>query len=240
MAALTLARIIPAVSVEVRPSESRKRFIVYSEKQVENPQMPIEWLMEVRNQQVFGNIPRTNALAENAVVGFVDVKSEPYVDTSIWNRGCNGQLCRVVYSRIFDTPLRLSLDDLDNQFIEQLLAKLPVYSLAMTYEPLVIGSELEVPVNNFLFSQAATRCELTLDLTCELSHLVLDKNGELRQFCQLCLTCGNRRRVFKFSGEITIELNEDYEPVLYPSVTERCGFDIRKQLTLHCGLPLDV
>ena len=110
----------------------------------------------------------------------------------------------------------------------------------MIYEPLVIGSGLEVPVNNFLFSQAATRCELTLDLTCELSHLVLDKNGELQQFSQLCLTCGNRRRMFKFSGEITIELNEDDEPVLYPSVTERCGFDIRKQLTLHCGLPLDV
>ena len=235
-AAMAVAKLLPGVPLETRPSENRERFLVYATKQVKNPKMPIEWIREAHNQQVFGNIPTADKLAENAIVGYVDVKSDPFIDTSIWGRWYKGQLFRVVHARIFDTPLCLPLEALDNHVIEQLLATLPVYSLAMPNEPFAFGKELEVPVNEVLFRKAAHGCKITLDITSVLSHRVLDEQGELRKFDSLSLTCGNRRRYFEFSGEVTTELNDDFEAVLYPSVSQCCGSDIRNQLELFCGL----
>ena len=233
-AAMTVAKLLPAVSLPSRLKENRQRFLVYATKQVNNLVAPIEWIMEAHNQQVYGNIPSAREITANAIIGYVDVKNDPYIDTSIWGKCLGGYLYRIVRAQIFDTPLCVPQSLLGSSTINQIVAVLPSHQITVLNEPIAFEAELSVPVCEKIFRTIPQVGKITLDLCGDLIHRVLDKNGELRQFTHLALTCGNRQRDFEFCGEITTDLNDENEPVLYRSISQSCGKDIRRQLVLYC------
>lgn len=96
LAALLVAGAIPGLPLEASHLVNRERFLVYATKQVMNQELPIEWVMEANNHMVYGNIPSWDKLPSNAFVGYVELKPDPYIDTSIWGRGFDGQLYKVV------------------------------------------------------------------------------------------------------------------------------------------------
>ncbi len=221
VAALLLTGEIPAVRLNAQPTESCQRFFVYAtDEQVENDQMPIEWVMEAYNHQVYGNIPTDDKLPDGAFLGWIDVKNQPYADTSIWSKGQDGTLFRVICPRIFDRPLAIPCDAFEDYLFELLLDAMPVFSMADVDTPFAMGDELLLPVNGSLFNAVTRQGKITLDLTAGLAQQVLDENGNLRKFSLLTLVCGNRQRSFSFYGEVTTVLNADWGPVLFPSVLQ--------------------
>lgn len=237
-AAMAVSNLLPVVPLEACPDENRNRFLVYATKPVNNREIPVEWTMEACNHIVYGNISEHDRLPINAIIGYVDVCCHPCSDRSIWTaRHCN-PMYRVINARIFAYPLRVSKSALESSFISQILGTIPVYALHAPCKPESHGDELVLPVNTKLFHRASLGGELTLDLSNELAYQVLDKRGELRRFLLLTLTCGIHRLRFKFQGEIATVLNGNAEPVLYPSILQSCGRDIRKQLILPLGSTL--
>jgi hypothetical protein len=231
-AAMAVSNLLPVVPLEVRTDENRNRFLVYATKSVENQEVPIEWVMEAYNHMVYGNIPETDRVPINAIVGYVEVCCHPCPDRSIWTARYRIPMYRVVKSRVFAYPLHVLRSALESNFIGQILGTIPVYDVHAPCMPETKCDELVLPVNTKLFRRASLGGELTLDLSDELACQVLDKNGVLRRFLLLTLTCGIHRLRFKFQGEIAVVLNGNAEPVLYPSVLQSCGRDIRKQLIL--------
>lgn len=236
VAALTLTDAIPAVRLGARPFVSGQRFYVYATfEQVPNQEFPVEWMMEAHNHQVYGNIPTDDELPDCAFLGWVEVKYQPYADSSIWSYGHGGSMFRVIRRGIFEHPI--DLQPFKGNLYESRLETAPVFHLHECYEPMDWGAELELPVNGTLFSTISRVGQITLDLFGRLASCVLDDDGELKPFTLLTLTCGNRRRSFNFHGEIVADLDENCEPVLYPSLLDPTGYDIRKRLFLDCGDP---
>lgn len=238
LAALVVAGAIPGLPLEASRFVNRERFLVYATKQVMNQELPIEWVMEANNQMVYGNITSWDKLPSNAFVGYVELKPDPYIDTSIWGRGFNGQLYKVVMPRIFDNPIPAPSFMLDSARVKDFVASFPAHYLHELNEPWNWDYALEIPVSEALFGHVANVGSLTLDLCGDLKRIVLDENGNLRHFKELLLTCGNRHQAFPFKGEIVTVLNENQEPVLYRSISQDCGKEIREQLVLECGFPI--
>jgi len=239
VAALMLTGAIPAVRLKSHPIANRQRFFVYAtDEQVSEPGLPVEWLMETHNHQVYGNIPSEDMLPNGAFLGWIEVVDHPYATTSFWCMEQEGSVFRVVRPRIFDHPLAMPSNAYEDYLFEHLLDAIPVFYLHEFAEPMDWGEELELPVNERLFNTIIRVGKITLDIFGTLASCVLDENGELKKFKLLTLACGNRRRCFNFHGEIDTDLNENWEPILYPSLLEPCGFEIRRRLVLHCGDPL--
>lgn len=238
LAALLVAGAIPGLPLEANHLVSRERFLVYATEQVKNQELPIEWVMEANNHMVYGNIPSWDKLPSNAFVGHVEIKPEPYVDTSIWGRGFDGRLYKVVMPRIFDNPIPVPSPMLEFVRVEDFVETFPAHYLHELNKPWSWDYELEIPVCEALFGHVANVGSITLDLCGDLKRVVLDENGNLRHFEELLLICGNRHQAFPFKGEIITVLNENQEPVLYRSISQDCGKEIREQLVLECGFPV--
>ncbi len=233
LAALTLARICPVVSLPERPGD-KERFLVYATKQVFNPkETPVEWVMEADNHMVFGNIPTLDKLPQGAIVGFIDTHGDSLSEPSIWSNGLDGELCRVCYARFFDRPIFIPEYDLPKLSLGDIGNDLPTHYLNDKNRPWLRSNVLEVPVNPSLFKQLSSLDCLTLNLHGELQQMVLDENGVLRDLEWLQLTCDNREKYVKFCGEIITDLNTMDEVELYPSVTDPSGLTIRRRLRLY-------
>ena len=227
---------IPAVRYNAPSLVSKKRFPVYAtDEQVSDNEMPIEWVMEAYNHQVYGDIPEDDKLPNNAFYGWVYLAEGTFAEDSVWTLGQDGRLLRVVSPRVLDHPLVFPSDALDDNFLKHLLDAIPVHTVRDVHEPFVYDKELAIHINEELFESIPRVGKFTLDLCGNLASLVLERHGELREFNRLSLVCGERERRYAFCGDIVTVINRNHEPVLFPSVLQRCGKDIRKRLILHCG-----
>ena len=233
LAALTLARICPIVSLNERP-RVRQRFPIYSRKQVINPKnTPIEWLMEAHNQAVYGNIPAPENLPKGALTGYIETFGDSLCESSIWSRGLRDEQCRVCHARIFDCPIYISEYAVNDVYIyDDVLDEMTCHYIDEQCQPWVINDALEVPISNELFEKIPNLGVLTLDLCGILKKSVLDENGNLLKFSYLYLTSGNRKKIVKFCGEIFTETNSNGDPVFYPSIYEDDKMVTRRRLRL--------
>lgn len=233
LAALTLARICPIVSLHERPRE-RQRFPIYSRKQVIDPKnTPVEWLMEAHNQAVYGNIPAPENLAKGALTGYIETFGDSLCESSIWSRGLRDEQCRVCHSRIFDRPIYIQESAVSDFYIDDdALDEIQCHFIDEKYQPWVINDALEVPISHELFEKIPNLGVLTLDLCGILKKSVLDENGNLQNFSLLYLSCGNHKKIVKFCGEIFTETDSKGNPVLYPSIYEEDKVVSRRRLRL--------
>ena len=72
-AEMASAGLMTVVHINAPLKEVPKRIFFHAMEPDHSIGYPIEWLQEVHNQQVFSNIPKTDELPTNAIVGFANV-----------------------------------------------------------------------------------------------------------------------------------------------------------------------
>ena len=175
VAALLVRGAIPAVRYNAPSPVSKKRFPVYAtDEQVSDNELPIEWVMEAYNHQVYGDIPGDEKLPNNAFYGWVHLAEGPFAEDSVWTIGQEGRLLRVVCPRVLDHPLVFPSDALDDRFLKHLLDAIPVHTVREIHEPFVYDKALEIHINEELFESMPRVGKVTLDLCGKLAFRVLD------------------------------------------------------------------
>lgn len=224
-------------TVHLDTKEKFGRYIVYAIEQVFN-KLPIEWWQEMRNEQVYGNIPTDENMVGDAIIGFVNCSRLRYRGDDIWSRNAPSPHYFVDEAFFFDKPIRVSRDNLAIFNDIELENEFTIHRIVNRQHPTDAYEELIVPVTDPNFKIAAAKGTLTLEVQGYLKDYLFDYNGNLMNFKKLVLNCGNRQKVFKFDGELQVELDDNDEPRMYHSITSKIGTDIRMYLNLKCHTPL--
>ena len=226
--------LIREVQIELPQTEKLRRCFIYATEQVFNPQTPIECVQAVCNHQLYGNIAKTEALPVNAIVGFIDVGTEDSASESIWSKALDGIAVATAYNaRVFDAPIQLPFNAIKVNNCIDFDTLFPSHT-AFCRNPYLIESRLVVPVSERLFFDFPNHRTLTLDVDVHLAELLLDENGALRELSELTLLNYIRERTYMCEAQLASVLDENDEPVLYPSVIGEGGKEVRLQLIIRC------
>ena len=232
MAAMVAAKLLPAVQLDAQPRETLSRWLVYSTQQVINPQMPIERRMETYNQQVYGNIPTDERLATGAIIGYIDVWNDTYIDMSMWNTG-DVNSYEIHSAALFDRPIVMPEQLLRHISVDKIADTFPSNELSNVHSPHVYEDRLILNVNAGIFYNIGITGHLSLALVGELKDFVLNEDDSLLEINELVLTCGNRRKTLSIEARITFEVDENGEPKLFPSILDPSGMDLCRMLELR-------
>ena len=200
-----------------------------------NPNTPLEWLQEVINHQLFGNLPPTEDLPYGKCVGFVDVLCQADGNESRWTKTQEPTVI-VTNAHVFDEPQSImprgwyDAEDIpSHQFGERSV---------MIWRHF---DELCVPVNEKLYDIASQGGSVTFEMTGSLAVDTLLDNGEDQMFEKFTLSCGQRSKSFLWNDDCDVVWEQDPETddlVLYPSVYAASGKAPRARLQLSCRYPL--
>ena len=239
LAELTLAGVNKLVGIKHQPMELVNRLLVISSGPVFDYEMPVEFIMEGHNQIVFGNIPPINDMAEESIIGVVEVgcKADEQ-ENKLWRNLLQGDLYQVIDCFIFEIPIKSELLSLNRLNADELLKVFPFHRLTLKNGLKDLGSSLKIEMSKQHFWYVSIFHELTLDLTPQVREVVLDEDGNLKNFNYLWLTCDNKEKRFEFKAEIKMEHNGKDEPMLFNSVFEPCGKNTRSQIVFDCSSQL--
>lgn len=229
--------LIGEVPVEVPQEERFERIYIYATEQEINPQTPIELVQLVSNQWLYGYIDKTESLPVNAVIGFVNVDYENVANTPIWNAAFGKETCCAYSARVFDSPIYIPYDALEDINLEfaDIFPSHVMHSSCAWFS----GHSLNVPLREQLFFNFVHHNKLVLDVDMKLAQLVLDENSALREIRFLIIECGNRSRSYNCKAELISDLDENGEPILYPSILGVGGREVRLRLLVSCNAHLD-
>ena len=224
--------LIGEVPVEVPHEERFERIYIYATEQVINHQTPVELVQLVSNQLLYGNIDKAESLPVNAVVGYVNVDFEEPVNTPVWNAALGNETCLAYSAHVFDSPIFIPYDALENINLE-FADIFPSYCMLCDNARLA-GQLLTVPLSEQLFFKFVHCNKLVVDVDVNLANELLDENNVLREIRYLHIECGNRSRSFICDAELISNLDENGEQILYPSVLTDGSREIRLRLLVTC------
>ena len=234
-AEMASAGLMTVVHVNAPLEEVPKRIFFYAMEPDHSIGYPIEWLQEVHNQQVFGNIPKTDELPTNAIVGFANVGGIAPDDLNIWSRGAPPNRIFLVNAHVFDKPIPPGVaDELSDDH-------LPPYHKIRRRFLYESENDLVVPVSADAFQFASQGQSFKIDLIGDAVDVIVDRRNQLKPFSAFRLICGAKEKRFLFTDDcnIIVEVNEDGSLKLYPSVLREDGTGARASLQLCCDHPID-
>lgn len=206
------------VHLDEEPESVIETFAVIATAPVEDTETPIELLMAIRNEQLYGNVPPTEELPINEVIGFISVmKEEPY-EPNVWTRCLPVPAYRILLARVFDNPFQ------SYRFREDLeYSKFLPYHIWMRRECPTCHGSLYLPVNKDVFYTAVAGGSVLVDLTEEVRRLILndpENENELKTIDDVNLICEHRMKTFEVVRpmEIIYEMDAEGNPVLHPSI----------------------
>lgn len=227
--------LMTVVHVDAPPEEVPKRIFFHAMRPDRSIGYSIEWLQEVQNQQVFGNIPQTDHLSTNAIVGFADVGGIAPDDLNIWSRGAPSKRYFLVNAHLFDKPIPPGEADelLDNH--------LPPHHKVRRRFVYESEKDLVVPVSAEIFELASKGKSFKIDLIGDAADVIIDRRNQLKPFYAFRLICGAKEKRFLFTDDcnVIVEVNKDGSLKLYPSVLRNDGTGARASLQLCCDHPID-
>lgn len=234
-AEMASAGLMTVVHVNAPLEEVPKRIFFYAMEPDHSIGCPIEWLQEVHNQQVFGNIPKTDELPTNAIVGFANVGGIAPEDFNIWSRGAPPNRYFLVNAHLFDKPIPLGEAD------ELLDDHLPPYHKVRRRFLYESENDLVVPVSAEIFQLASQGQSFMIDLIGDAADVIIDRRNQLKPFSAFRLICDAKEKRFLFTDDcnIIVEVNDDGSLKLYPSVLREDGTGARASLQLCCDHPID-
>ena len=223
-AEMVSAGLMTVVHIDAPPEEVPKRIFFHAMEPDYSIGYPIEWLQEVHNHQVLGNIA-CDDLPINAIVGFADVGGITPEDFNIWSRGAPPNRYFLINARKFDKPI--PIEEAANLNTENL----PPYHKVCRRFLYESENDLVIPVSEEV---------LTLASQGKLFEII-DRRNQPKPFSAFRLICGNKEKRFQFTDDcnIIVELNEDGSLKLYPSVLRNDGTGARASLQLCCDHPID-
>lgn len=238
LAALTMAGVNKVIGLKERP-ELFERLLLFSRGPVFNYESPIELIMETHNQTVFGKIPPIEKMAKEAIIGIVEMgKEADKDDATLWGKMAGGTAFHVSQCFTFDNPVKCALNQVSRMSAEELMSLFPAHSICSQSNLVCLGGTLGVSMSKEFFELVSYSQRFFLDLTDEVKRELLDEDSNLKNFKKLLLICGNRNKWFEFKAEISTQLNAKMEPMLYNSVLEPSGKDIRRQIVFECKTQL--
>ena len=193
--------------------------------------------MEIHNEQVFGNLPPTEAMPVDAFVGMVSFSFEPPDEKSVLTLGRQEPVYKVLTSYVFDRPFRYDhlREDID------LKAIWPYHAVSNALRP-HNDIFLTLFVGEQTYALATAGGTIILDLTEEIRELILndpENEEDLKSIRELCLVCGKRMKYFDVRDgiEIIYELDAEGSPVTYPSVISPEKRLMRVSALISCAKP---
>lgn len=206
------------VHLDEAPENGYETYLVFAKPSVFNQPTPVELLMEIHNEQLFGNLPPTQEMPVNAFIGFITVEAKEPVKTSVWTQSMPKPVYSLRLTSMFDKPFRCdhNREDLD------LEKWWPCHSIIGRHKPIDMGF-LFLDVNEDAFYVATAGGSILIDLTEKMRNLLLndpENENDLKKFHGVVLSCGNRQKDFDHAtlSETIYELDADGNPVLYPSI----------------------
>lgn len=233
------SRLIDGWHLDEAPDETPCLYLVYATEPVSNPQMPMEWLMAIHNEQVFGNLGKTETMPVNAYVGYVLFGKEMSHKKSVWSLGQQEPCYRVVAARLFDACYVPSEARIDLP-LEKWLPSHIVHVERPTKE----GNLLTLPASEEVFDTARTYGSFIVDLTQEMCDLTLEDEDDEdpdRVITVFRLICGHREKIFHALGkmEMFYELDADGNPVFYSSAVIPTSPQMRASWVFKCDSPIE-
>ena len=232
-AEMVVRDLINVLHLKRRVERMTKEVVIYARKPRKNSAIPLEWMQEVINQQKFGNLPPTEDLPTEKVVGVVKIffKAEP--NYNIWSKEPPTTSYVVGDACVLDEPLDVSMDEVKSW------KNLPHEVKFHSFEPAVphfraCDFEIVIPVCDSLYAQASQGKLITFEFAGKLANLMKDRcDGSLIPFENMRLVNGHRWKRFHFFPTIEEEMVNG-TPKRYPSVLSDIGRSNRKILTLEC------
>jgi len=228
-----------AVQIDERLRKKTWRLFIYAtEPVVNNAEYPLEWMQEAFNQELFGNLPPIEELPVNSLIGFFDYYSHTSsVDKeSIWVAGLDESACIVCNAHMFDHPIMLPKEIIDN--INDVDEMVPSH-VCSPKQPFLLGmnDELVIDVSDKYFAIAARGGSFSLEYSVELSNLLQEKLDDIKV---ITLRNGIKNKGFIFKYDLIYDYvdgsNEVYK--MYPSVLTPDHKMFRAQLMLSFDEPL--
>ena len=221
------------------PEETPCTYLVYATAHVSNPQTPLECLMTIHNEQVFGNLGKTETLPVGAYVGYVKFGEPMPRKASIWTLSSPEPCYRVIEARLFDRPFNPGEFRIDLPLDRWLPSH-----IAHIERPWKKGHVLSLPVSEEIFSTASTYGSFIVDLTQEMCDLTLEDEDDedlSRVIEVLRLVCNHRVKLFRIMGrmEMFYELDADGVPVPYRSVIVTHSPQFRASWVFKCDRPIE-
>ena len=172
-----------------------QRIFIYATVPAYDPGTPLEWLQEVINQQLFGNLPPTEDLPIGQCLGFVDVLCEADKRDGIWSAAPVPSVL-VNNAHAFDEPQLI----MPRKGFEA--EDIPSHKFS-PYHPysLYRDEELVVHVCQSVYDKAANGGEVTFELAGTLAVVALDDNGMLKDFSKFTLSCGQRSKSYLWNND---------------------------------------
>lgn len=212
-----------------------QRIFVYATVPKYDPDTPLEWLQEVINQQLFGNLLPTEDLPIGLCLGFVDVLCAADMRDGIW-AAIPEQSVVVHNAHAFDEPQLImprkgfEADDIPSH---KFTPRDP--------HSLFCDDELLVPVSQQIYDAAAQGGNVTFELAGSLAIAATDERGLLKEFSKFTLSCGHRSKTYLWNIDCEViweQAPPTYDLVLYPSVRAASSKIPRARLRLSCRYPL--
>ena len=229
-AEMASAGLMTVVHIDAPPEEVPKRIFFHATEPDYSIGYPIEWLQEVHNHQVLGNIPKTDELPTNAIVGFANVGGIAPDDLNIWSRGAPPNRYFLVNARKFDNPIPIE------QVADLNAEHLPPYHKVCRRFLYESENDLVIPVSEEVLSLASQGKSFEIDLIGTTANVIIDSRNQLKPFSAFRLICGNKEKRFLFTDDcrIVVDVNEDRSLKYYPSVLREDGVAARTSLQLCC------
>lgn len=233
-AEMASAGLMTVVHIDAPPEEVPKRIFFHAMEPDYSIGYPIEWLQEVHNHQVLGNITNTNDLPTDTIVGFADVVGIVPEDFNIWSRGAPPNRYFLVNAHKFDNPI--SIEAAANLNVEHL----PPYHKVCRRFLYESENDLVIPVSEEVLSSASQGKSFEIDLIGTTANVIIDRRNQLKPFSAFRLICGNKEKRFLFTDDcrIVVDVNEDGLLKYYPSVLREDGVAARTSLQLCCDHPI--
>ena len=210
-----------------------REVVIFALKPRKNLAIPLEWMQEVINQQKFGNLPATEDLPTEKVVGVVKIFYQADQDYNIWSLEPPTTSYIVGDACVLDEPLDVSLDEVKTW------KNLPQDVKFHSFKPSVpifrvCDFEIVIPVCENLYDQASQGKSITFEFAGKLASLMKDRyDGSLIPFENMRLVCGHSWKRYHFIPSIEVEMVNG-NPKRYSSVLSVIGRSNRKILTLEC------
>ena len=192
---------------------------------------PIEWIQEIMNEQMMGNIPEFTDMPSNAIIGYFSIdRIDKKIDSSIWASGEDDSedlyYWHVKDCYLFDEPIKdvkgklwLWDYDLDENNLP------PAHKVELkNYD--AKDDDFIFPVTEEKWNSLEENQYLTFDLGVSSADVLCNEGTyDLKPCKNIVFTCNGKSRKFKLTEETEtrVATNEKNEPTKYFSLLNPDG-----------------
>ena len=219
-----------------KPKEMPGRILIHASKKCTERTVcnnePLEWVQEIFNEMLFGNLPDFPDMPDGAIIGYATVDAVDQDNAhSIWASG-ESNIEGLYYwhlkdAFVFDEPIKgvkgklhLWEYDLDENNLP------PAHQVELT-TVIVNGDNVNIPVKEDHLKRLVPNSSFTLEV-CTLAELLcLPDVYDMKPFKTITFSCNGKQRTFALKHETEMQYvtdgGEDQNPLKYLSILDPDG-----------------